>query len=242
MVPSRPARGPCGAAGSGECRLSWHGWQERKTGPSHPLRVMQCRRHARFFVVYPPGHAPYQRKRLAPVGSDGHRLVGAQSGADGFWCTFFKAALDASRSMPWDRSGTGGSAHWWSTQCRRVFRAMELCGVAPGRSDGIRERISAVLGVGGLLVMEQAGHTEEPYAGYVAHGRAVVSVLSEMGTHRPASRMLLEAGYVAGVWGRPCWWNAKACRLETVALFSGDPRGPPAVAEGPSKEPTTSVH
>lgn len=73
----RPVRvGEC-PFGEG-CRVRSHAKRERKTGPEIALAVCWCEVHERHFTVYPPGHVPYGRRRLAPL-SVGGQAVGVES-------------------------------------------------------------------------------------------------------------------------------------------------------------------
>ncbi len=240
-MPERPTRGACDREAGTTCRLSWHGWHQRKTGPKFALRVMRCRTHEVFFTLYPPGYAPYQRRPVAEVGTDGHPLLDPAGTLEPHQHSLFAAALDASSGVPWDRSSAGSSDRWWSTQRRHIARAMTLCGVAPQQSAVVRERVAAVLGVPGLLLTEQSDGTRAHGAGYVVQGQAVVAVLTQLARHRPRDRALLEAGYVSGVWGAPFWWDAEVDVLRAVPAYRPtDTRAPPGSGVD-RKEPTTSV-
>jgi hypothetical protein len=54
------------------CRIDKHGFRERKTGPEFPIQVLHCAAHKRYFTVYPVGHVPYGRVRMAPVEPGGY--------------------------------------------------------------------------------------------------------------------------------------------------------------------------
>lgn len=70
------------------CRLSKHHERERKTGPCFPLWVMRCATHRVHFTLYPSGHVPYGRERVAPVTLAG--LPGPDShGGEAWRGTFF---------------------------------------------------------------------------------------------------------------------------------------------------------
>jgi len=74
----RPVRvGEC-PFGEG-CRVRHHDVRERKTGPGIALAVCRCEVHERYFTVYPPGHVPYGRQRLAPLSVGGQVVAGAPS-------------------------------------------------------------------------------------------------------------------------------------------------------------------
>lgn len=63
-------RCPIGRGGE-RCRLGKHHERNRTTGPCFPLWVMRCASHKVCFTVYPSGHVPYGRERVAPVSDAG---------------------------------------------------------------------------------------------------------------------------------------------------------------------------
>jgi hypothetical protein len=82
----RPVRvGEC-PFGEG-CRVRPHAVRHRKTGPRIALTVCRCEVHGRYFTVYPPGHVPYGRQRLAPL-SVGGQVVGGESVASSWRGSF----------------------------------------------------------------------------------------------------------------------------------------------------------
>ena len=107
-----PARGPCGELDKRPCRLWFDHRRERKTGPEFPLTVLRCGAHDRCaFTLYPPGHVPYGRQRIAPVAPDGGAVRSEGDDALEVFCsTAFCAALDAAAGRPWPRDGQGP---WW---------------------------------------------------------------------------------------------------------------------------------
>lgn len=226
LAPERPAKGPCWREGGVNCRISLHGWRARKSGPEYPLRVMRCRGHSRWFTVYPPGFAPYQRAIVAPVGSDGEPLLGTDAGVDRSSSTLFEAAVDAAAGIAWSRTAAGGSTRWWSTQRRRLRRAISLCGLGLHHGERTREQFAQTLGVDGLVLAEQARAVSAKGVGYVGQGKAVMEVLLELGESQRADHRLLNAGYVAGVWGRPAWWDPKTETLRFASYRVDDTRPP----------------
>ena len=67
------------------CRLRKHSWRRRKSGPCFPLRVLYCRRHGRYFTLYPIGHVPYSRQPLVPVDPSGHAISSAPNEVKSRW-------------------------------------------------------------------------------------------------------------------------------------------------------------
>ncbi len=60
--------------GGEACDLVVGHLRDRKTGPRFPLTVLRCRVHGCAFTLYPPGHVPYGRRRVAPVDLVGHAI------------------------------------------------------------------------------------------------------------------------------------------------------------------------
>ncbi len=139
LSPEVPTVGPCGQYDAHPCRLYAHHDRPRKTGPCFPIRVMCCRTHGRCFTLYPPGHVPYGRQRLAPVAPDGNPLVSAK-GAERFRGTLFEAALDAAEGQVWPHRYCDGSPlPRFPTQLVHLVRGAGLVGVAPGLDARQRE-------------------------------------------------------------------------------------------------------
>lgn len=57
--------------GDERCRLGKHHARDRTTGPCFPVWVMRCATHKACFTIYPSGHVPYGRERVAPVSATG---------------------------------------------------------------------------------------------------------------------------------------------------------------------------
>jgi len=221
--PEPPSCCPCWTSGGEGCDLVVSHVRDRKTGPCFPLTVLYCRVHERGFTLYPLGHVPYGRQRVAPVGPDGR--ANGQAGAPLDWRgTIFDAALDAATGHPWDRTCAGGSAWWWSTQGRLLSRCLDLVGVGPGQDLDLRHRLAAALAVDTLVLLEGAAAIATS-PGYHSRGRAVVDVLSAIPRHDVMDRML-RAGHLAGRWGPPLRWERERGVLRSLE-FSSSGTDPP---------------
>lgn len=232
FTPELPTVGPCRAGDDGpQCRLGVHHWRDRKTGPCFRLAVVRCRAHHRAFTLYPPGHVPYGRRAIAPVSSDDRRVCD-EDGAPAWSSTMFSAALDAQDGAAWSRDDGsddytgGGSDRWWSTQCRHLARLMRLVGVHPNDPELRRARLSHVLIVPLLLLLEQARLLGRG-AGYRARGGAICAVLSTLPASGRVADQLAAAGWVAGLWGQPHRWDHANGALRPLYPQYGT-RGPPA--------------
>lgn len=228
LVPAMPSEGPCSGSEGGACRLVRHSWRARVTGPEFSLLVVRCLPHERHFTLYPPGHAPYQRVALAPVGTDGGVVQGLPQGAQGWRGTLFDAALDAQAGVAWARPWSSDSGPWWGTQGRWLARCEVLCGVARERWRGWRETVAEILAVPCLVLRDLVSGRSGSTAGYRDRGRAVCAVLDVLGDGRAAFERLAQAGAAGGLWGPPLRWHPGAGVLRRGAYRLPDTRGPPA--------------
>jgi len=179
-----------------------HSHRQRKTGPEIALVVARCHVHELHFTVYPPGHVPYGRAAVAPVDLAG-RPVGSMEGDGGlgFAGTAWEPVQSAAQGERYGECGDPRGSR--RTQGRRLRWAALLLGLcAPVR---LRERLSSVLGVPALTLHEAA-------AGYGANSswraraHTLMRVVSQVLAAGRAS-VLLHAGQVAGLWGRPSRWD-----------------------------------
>jgi len=223
LQPALPSCCPDHVPGGDDCALVRSHVRARKTGPCFPLTVLWCRTHRRGFTLYPLGHVPYGRQRVAPVGLDGRAAGGGDGGLE-WQGTLFGAALDAAAGRAWDRAREGGSRWWWSTQGRLLSRCLDLVGVASQQSLALRHKVAEALAVATLVLVEGvAAITADP--GYRSRGKAVVAVLSEISRHGVLERVL-RAGQLVGRWGLALRWEP-ALRVLRPLAFSGSGTDPP---------------
>jgi hypothetical protein len=176
--------------------------RERKTGPCFPIRVMRCLAHKRGFTLYPPGHVPYGRKRLAPVAHDGRLEEAGCEGAERFRTTYFEAALDARAGKAWPQQGFEGSRQErFPSQMRQLRRAAQLLGAAPGLPGKRREGISAILSVPGQSLHDAARLAGR--GGCRRLGQAVCRILEALPWTAALFERLAECGFCAGCWPAP---------------------------------------
>lgn len=207
-------------------------------GPCFPIRVMRCRVHRHGFTLYPPGHVPYGRKRLAAAACDGSLEQSNQSGGEGcgqalaeehFRGTYFEAALEAAAGKAWPQTGYEGSQQErFPSQMRQLRRSLRLLGVAPELGSRQRERVAAVLGVPGQK-LEDAARGLETQAGYQSLGQAAVAVLQVLPSDLSLFERLAESGFVLGFWPRPllCLGAGRPLRRTPFRLLGPRPPPPP---------------
>jgi hypothetical protein len=178
----------------------------RKTGPAHPLAVIECRSHGFAFTLYPPGYAPYLRRPVVKLGPDGGHIV-AEPGSPlaCFEGTIFAAAVDAMSGKAWPRESSESTEdRSWGSQGRDLDAAARIVGVACDLGDAVRTRIAAALSVGTLLLLEGARAT-----GYRAIGKAVCEVLRQVRGFAGRAMKLLIAGFLASRFGEPMRFDHK---------------------------------
>lgn len=213
LEPSGPLVAPCGEEGDGACVVVRHSWRERKTGPCFPLLVVRCLSHGRSFSVYPPGHVPYGRRAIARVGFDGSAVRDEPDSKEELARTLFEAAEDAAAGIAWGREASGGGSR--STQSRQMEKAARLLGIAAGGTSVDPAVQAEVLAVDTLLLLEQrAKLLGRP--GYVERGAALMKVLLSVEKGPCLVDRLAEAGFRAGLWGRPTRWDAEARVLRSM--------------------------
>lgn len=203
--------GWCVKGRPGACRLRIDHFRERKTGPCCALAVLVCAVHRLGFTLYPPGHVPYGRVAVAPLGIDGEVVLEPQPagrpGACVAWgLTLFRAALDAAGGVAWPRANVPGEPRrWWRTQGRYLQRGARLVAVASAVRQRKREQVAQLLGIA-LLVLVGAA---QDYAagGYRARGQAIVQVLEELQISAKLGDRLLASGAAMELWGAPSRWD-----------------------------------
>jgi len=139
--------------------------------------------------------------------------------------TYFQAALDGAEGIYWNPYVFNGGDQWWATQRRRLTRALDWLGIAPGTDGEVRELICAALGVDQLLV-EVAAKQVEDFPDYRGQSRAVRDVLEALCQGPCILERLLFAGHLAGLWGRLLRWDASAQVLRSPPFQR--PGTPPA--------------
>jgi len=189
---------------------------------------MRCRRHGQAFTLYPPGHVPYGRRLVAPVGPDGKLLDPDPETAtlDRWRATALAAPIDLSEGSRWPRSwertdaDAGRPEH--TTQWRRTRRLARLVGVAPSLADGRRHAVAVALAVPTLVLREQA----ERAVGTRALAIAIAAVIALVGRAH-ALEGVLAAGVETELWGPVHRWDPTRRSLRPIRVPSGTTRAPP---------------
>lgn len=236
LIPEIPKDGPCRGWDERPCRLSNDHDRERKTGPCFRLRVMRCRVHGHGFTLYPVGHFPYGRKRLAAVACEGsperseERSTGGgdeQEAPECFRGSYFEAVLDAAAGKAWPQTGYRGSLRErFPTQMRQLRRGLRLLGAAPELEGRQREQIASLLGVPGQT-LEDAVRGLERAAGYRRLGRAGVRVLAVLPGDGSLWQRLAESGALLGEWPAPRLCPGRGRALRRTPFRMPGTRPPP---------------
>jgi hypothetical protein len=176
-----------------------HEWRERKTGPGFPLMEVRCKTHGVHYTAYPPGYVPYGRELVAPTGPP----KGAEEEGRSAWAgTLFAPAL----AEPWPDGHEFTGQTCWSTYRRHLGLSGAVLGLAG--SVGLGEQAAAILAV---PLHEQMVARRQFALGTVTGQRAgVAAALAALGATPRTWRQVVRAGYAAGVWGRPWFWNGRA--------------------------------
>jgi hypothetical protein len=187
--------------------------------------VVECKTHGVCFTLYPPGHVPYGRVAVAPVGADGHELErerGADDGESTWDVTIFRAARDAACGRAWPRRVNREGEESWRTQGRRIELAATLFAVSAD-ADAERHAVALALDVTTQTLRDAAAATRGPALGrrYAVRGRALMAPLAELGRGGRVLGRVLAAGTLVGQWGCVHRWGPGEGRLRALA------RGPP---------------
>jgi hypothetical protein len=153
LLPEKPTVCPLCETSAIPCKIVINHYRGRKTGPCIPLMVVWCYTHKIFFTLYPHGHVPYGRKRIAPVALDGGDLY-EKEGAVKFSGTIFDAALDASQNHKWpsyefDGEVIGNLLPRFNTQIRHLDYTAQLLGIHPSIDIQKKENLSQILSIPG---------------------------------------------------------------------------------------------
>jgi hypothetical protein len=193
---------------------------------------MRCRAHGIAFTLYPRGHVPYGRERIAPVAPDGSPCYGAGD-THRFAGTWFDAALDAAAGEAWPQDfpeDQPSTRPRFGTQLTRLARACVLTGVAPGLTEEHRGACAQALAVPGQLLHEATQRIcDDP--GYPSQGRSVREVLGHLAMAPSLFERLVACGTAAGLWPLLHQWQPAVRLLQPNAFqWPGTRAPPPAIA------------
>jgi hypothetical protein len=163
--------------------------------------------------------------------------------------TVFSAAVDAHQYCPWERDShefsrspvkhnnqppkeSHNERTSWSTQCRWLHWLSMLMGVAVEMSETTRARMASLLGVA-LITLKEGKALIAKHCGYVSRGEAIYHVHQRMRRNGQHVFHLLAAGYEAGLWGQPLYWNEKQRQLRDIPFRPKGTRDRTAPKNGP---------
>ncbi len=123
--------------------------------------------------------------------------------------------MDASQGKLWLKEPLGERQPAnYVTQRRRVERAGRVLGLAAGVCEPEAEQIRELLGVDGVE-HDQARRMYIAAPGLRQCGEAVESVLRRLAVNDELWVRLLGAGFVAGVWATPWFWQPQLNRRQS---------------------------
>ena len=188
----KPKMLPCGGDGS-DCRVWIHDCRDRGDGPGFGLMVVYCKTHDRYFTVYPPGWAPYERGRVVPADE-------AESNTAAWKQTLFHSAVCGD----WLGQYVSEGGTRWHTHRRRLVRCGQLLGLST--ASGCGEEVAAILGI----QLQVQGDARRLFAccDLASQRRAIASVLAAVVVDERLWRQMARAGHAAGVWGVPWYWTS----------------------------------
>jgi hypothetical protein len=172
------------------CQISEHEQRERVTGPCHPLTVIHCKTHGRFFTIYPQGFSPYGRRKLPVQEVDIETAPALEAVCD--------AADDETPRWPDFDDPEGVEPGWASTQWRQICRWGRWLGLSGSEAEG--QRIAMALSV--PLYEHAIARRRYRQGRYRHRGRAILRLLRVAGGAGGLLRRLLRAGFIAGLLGR----------------------------------------
>jgi hypothetical protein len=201
-----PTRCPAAPPGDERCRICVDHRRERKTGPQFAIAVLSCSTHGVRFSLYPSGHVPYGRERVAPVTPAGDLIVASPAGGSDKpitqWTnTRFEAVADAAASNHWPR---GAPVPRHATQQSRVTDASRLFTV-DGGAGAVDAEVSRSLGVAHLLLRDVADFIAT--ADVQGRAQQLKSLLDQSVAGPRALERVLALGARAGLIGRPYLWG-----------------------------------
>jgi hypothetical protein len=187
--PTLPTSCPCAGGAAEPCEVAEHSYRERRQGPGHPIVVVQCRAHGRFFTIYPPGFVPYARQALPTTASEVETAPALRAIRDA-------ADDDTAR---WPDYGDEERPGWATTQWRHLQRLGTWLGLRG--TELLGQQVAAALDL--PLHVHAAARQDYQAGGYQRQGRAILRVLRAVGRRvRDLWPRLLRAGHVAGLIGR----------------------------------------
>jgi len=190
---------------------------------------VECSTHPGCFTLYPSGHVPYGRERVAPVAPDGQPLkvspaataraasagaaappgpAAAEGATEARWRqTGFAAVIDAAQGKAWAQEPPGPYA---TTQLDRMDELAALLGLAE-RSASRLELTSRHLGVP-ELTLRDAARGYQASLGSQERGLSLLAVLRQVRPGRTVLERILACGAAVGLWGTVHFWCVPGVR------------------------------
>ena len=184
------------------CHLRKHGKRYRKTGPVHPLVILCCEVHSRYFSVYPRGFTPYARRQLVegPVQHDVPSVLEMVNGA----------ATDGPRPRSRKKPSTGLREGSWSTQWRWLWTVSSMLGTQSLKS---RDLVASAFDLPLTQLVELENTT-----GTKSRATLLWEIFSSFSVED-----MLAIGAITRCWGRPHRWLPQRDQLLAINLARGSP-------------------
>jgi len=188
MRPTLPTSCPCDCGAAEPCQVAEHSYRDRRLGPGHPLVVVRCLTHGRFFTIYPPGFVPYSRQALPTTAAEVETAPALRAVRD----------AAAETTQRWPDYGDEERPGWASTQWRHLVHLGTWLGLLGPELLG--QQVAAALDL--PLHVHGAARKDYQTGGYRQWGQAILRVLRAVGRRGALWERLLRAGHVAGLIGR----------------------------------------
>jgi len=208
LRPDCPMVGPCRSI-EDRCRIFFHHYRKRKTGPRFPIAVCGCKSHGGHFTIYPPGFGPFVRQKVAPVDHTGE-VTEPDPEAESFSGTYFQSSLDLAIGLRWD---TWDSAQGVAlTQRRQIERSCHLLAIASCATASEQAAVADRLSIPVLHIRDQRQVNLKDRS-LQAKSNSVRALLRRLNLRRVSGWAIASAHHLAGIWGPPHFWDPRAGRM-----------------------------
>ena len=193
------------------CHLVSQSRRERKCGPGYPLLVVLCQVHHCSATLYPPGYSPYARLPVLNLSPDGTASSGETPERGLYSGTRLELKAPIEKRLVGtanSEQGAATKATWQQVSRRQVTFAAALFGLQAVEYRLV-ERMATVLALS-LAVLKTAAEGLALARRGARRWEVVFGVREHLTRDADLLARLLEAGRLAGLWGRAFGVRAEA--------------------------------